>query len=271
MGLTVELAQIYVKPGDVEGNLEKHLKIIQNSNADCIVFPELSLTGYISKDAFYNSSKLALSGIQKIKEIVDRKQNCVIVGIPREVRPGIFRNSASVIRNGRKPFFIDKFYLANYELFDEKRYFQPGDLRTAKTFSFNGKRLGVVVCEDAWHPEPIELLSRKGAEAIFIISASPLRLTGKDIRDNWRSLIVAHSLMNSVWVIFVNMVGQGDEEYFWGGSMVSSPSGKITLEMKELEEMNAITVIDINENRISRLNSGFKDHRSEFHRYLSKL
>ncbi|WP_232048942.1 nitrilase-related carbon-nitrogen hydrolase [Sulfuracidifex tepidarius] len=268
MGINVELAQIHVKPGNVKDNLEKHLSIMRKSVADCVVFPELSLTGYTTRDYFFNVTPSVDSALEKLMTTVDDIDKCVVLGIPREVRKGILRNSAVVLRKGKKPLFIDKLYLANYDLFDEKRYFQEGDVKNLRTFKYKGETMGTVVCEDAWHPEPIELLTRKGADIVFVISASPFRSSMIDIRDSWRSLIIAHSLMNSVWIVFINMVGQGEEEYFWGGSMISSPSGKVVMKMDDMKEETRTFLINAEENRRARFSSGAKDHRKELHKYL---
>ncbi len=268
MGINVELAQIHAKPGNVEENLEKHLSIIRKSTADCIIFPELSLTGYTTRDYFFNITYKVNSALEKLIVAVDETDKCAIAGIPREVRNGILRNSAVVLRKGKEPLFIDKLYLANYDLFDEKRYFQEGDTKSLRTFKYKGKVMGTIVCEDAWHPEPVELLARKGADIVFVISASPFRISMTDVRDSWTSLIIAHSLMNSVWTVFVNMTGQGEEEYFWGGSMISSPSGKIVMKMNYMKEETKTFFISSDENRRARFSSGFKDHRKELHKYL---
>ncbi len=268
MGISVELAQIRVRPGDIEGNLNKHISLIQSSNADCIVFPELSLIGYTSRDIFFTSTTKVRLAVEKISNVIEKLGKCAIVGLPRETRKGILRNSAVVLRSGKSPLFVDKLYLANYELFDEKRYFQEGNHRNLRVFAFKGEKIGTVVCEDAWHPEPIELLARKGADIVVVISASPFRISGSDIRESWRALLSAHSIMNTVWTVFVNSVGQGEEEYFWGGSMVSSPSGKIVMKLKEMEEDRGVVTIDSEENRRARVHSGFKDHRRELHRDL---
>ncbi|AWR96506.1 amidohydrolase [Acidianus sulfidivorans JP7] len=267
--MDIELAQINPKLGDVDYNLKKHMEIIETSMADCVIFPELSLTGYLLRDMVYEIHQKSEKAIQKIAEI----SKCSIVGTVKEYRYGILRNSAAVIIDG-KIDYVYKFFLPTYGLFEEKRYFQPGDpLKDVKTFKYKDFTFGVVICEDAWHPEPIQALALKGADAVFIPSSSPMRKLQSNlaIEDNWKSLLKAHSLMNGIWSVFVNSVGSQEEEYFWGGSMVVSPYGTITVQGKKFEEELIKAKIDIDDVRKSRYFSSFRDFNRDFHRMLSNL
>lgn len=99
----------------------------------------------------------------------------MLVGVVEEPRLGIYRNSIAVICNGRLEGFVPKLYLPNYGLFEESRYFKEGDVGDVRVFEHKGLKFGTVICEDAWHPEPVELLARLGADLVFINSSSPLR------------------------------------------------------------------------------------------------
>ena len=269
MGLKVELAQIRPKLGDVEANLQKHLEIIQTSSADCIVFPELSLTGYVLRDLVYDVYKESEKAIEKLSQYT----KCIIAGLVKEVRPGILRNATAVILDG-KVNFTYKFYLPTYGLFEERRYFQPGNPKTdLKVFQYKGYNFGVVICEDAWHYEPIEALSLMGADAIFIPAASPMRRLSSSlvIKDQWEALLKAHSIINGIWTVFVNTVGSQEEEFFWGGSMSVSPLGEIVVSAKLFEEDRIIVDINLNDVRKNRFFSSFRDHLQSFHEVLYKL
>ncbi|AOL17041.1 amidohydrolase [Sulfolobus sp. A20] len=270
MGITVELAQIRSYLGNINKNFDKHIEIIETSTADCIVFPELSLTGYILKDLTYEVYKEAMKVTEKIAEKVSK---CAIFGTLKEMRKGIIRNSAAVVINGKLDY-VYKFYLPTYGLFEERRYFQRGDpLKDLKVFEYKGTRFGVVICEDAWHPEPIEAIALLGADAIFIPSASPMRKLSERlmIEDNWDALLKAHSLMNTVWSVFVNVVGSQEEEYFWGGSRVISPLGETKLKLKLFYEDRGVVEITDNEIERARFFSSYRDHIKEFHSILDKL
>jgi len=269
MGLRVELAQIRPKLGDVTHNFQKHIEIIETSSADCVVFPELSLTGYVLRDLVFEVYKESEKAVNKLSE----HSKCVIAGLVKEVRPGILRNSAAVIIEG-KIDYIYKFYLPTYGLFEERRYFQPGDPRTdLRIYEYKGYKFGVTICEDAWHYEPIEALALMGADVIMIPAASPMRRLSSTlaIREEWEALLKAHSIINGVWSVFVNTVGSQEEEFFWGGSMVVSPLGEIISTAKLFEEDRIITDINLNEVRKNRFFSSFRDHLQGFHEVLHKL
>lgn len=268
--MDIELAQIRPRLGDIEYNLKKHIDVIETSTADCVIFPELSLTGYLLRDMVYEMPEKTKKAIEKISEI----SKCTIFGTVTEYRPGILRNSAAVVIDG-KIDYVYKFFLPTYGLFEERRYFQPGDpLHDIKVFKYKDLKFGVIICEDAWHPEPAEVLAVRGADAIFIPSASPMRKVqvGKlMIEDNWEALIKAHSLMNGIWTVFVNAVGAQEEEYFWGGSMVSSPFGTVIAKAKKFEEDRVRVRIDVEEVRKARYFSSFRDFNRDFHKVLSSL
>jgi predicted amidohydrolase len=267
----IELAQIRPFLGDVERNFLKHREIVETSDADCVVFPELSLTGYVLKDLTFELFRYSEKAVEKLAEASGGK--CVVAGTIKEVRPGVLRNSAAVIINGEVDY-VYKFYLPTYGLFEERRYFQRGDpSRDLKTFQHAGIKFGVMICEDAWHPEPAEALALMGADLILIPAASPMRRLGRSlaIQDSWEALLKAHALMNAVWVTFVNTVGSQEEEFFWGGSMAVSPLGEVKLRLKLFEEDRAVYSIDLEELRRARFFSSFRDHISSFHRVLAEL
>ena len=269
MGLKIELAQIRPKLGDVKLNLEKHLEIIQSSTADCIVFPELSLTGYVLRDLVYEVYKEGEKAVERLSD----ENKCIIAGLVKETRPGILRNTAAIIID-HKVDYVYKFYLPTYGLFEERRYFQPGDpKKDLKIFEYKGIKFGVIICEDAWHYEPIQALTLMGADTIFIPASSPMRrLSVKlGIQDNWEALLKAHSLINGIWTVFVNTVGSQEEEFFWGGSMVVSPSGEIIAKAKLFEENSIITEINLNEVRKNRFFSSFREHNRDFYDVLKNL
>ncbi|MBW9140816.1 MAG: amidohydrolase [Candidatus Aramenus sp.] len=266
MVLKVELAQIRPKLGDIEFNLSKHVEIIETSSADCVVFPELSLTGYVLRDLVYEVYRDLKKASQKIAD----KAKCAIFGTIDEVMPGVLRNSAGVAIEGKLDF-VYKFFLPTYGLFEERRYFQPGNpLKDLKVFSYKGFKFGVAICEDAWHPEPIEALALLGAEVVFIPSASPMRRlsTRLAIEDQWEALLKAHSIMHGIWSAFVNAVGSQEEEYFWGGSMIVNPLGVVVARAQKFEEARLTSLIDREDIRRARYFSSFRDHNRDFHRAM---
>jgi len=269
MGVKVEIVQIKSRLGKIRDNYELHASELRSSTADCVVFPELSLTGYVLRDLVYE----LVAEAQRYSEKLSEEGRCAIFGTLAEVRPGIIWNAAGVVVDG-KLTYVPKFFLPTYGLFEERRYFQPGDpKRDLVTFRIRDVNFGVVICEDAWHPEPIEALARMGADLVFVPSASPVRRLSQplDIQVSWQSLLRAHSLMNGVWTVFSNMVGAQEEEFFWGGSFFMSPRGKVTAEAPIMEESRLLGNITLDEVRLSRRFSSFRDHIREFHEVLRNL
>ena len=272
----IGLAQIHSLLGDVEGNLAKHLKYIERAKemkVDILAFPELSLTGYLLKDLAYELSDRCLGALREIERA--SKGMTVLVGVVEEPRYGIYRNSIAVVQDGKVAGFVPKLYLPNYGLFEESRYFKEGDVKDVRVFEHQGLKFGVVICEDAWHPEPIELLARLGADLIFVNSSSPLRgLYGKGetfVERVWEAINVTRAVENTVYIAFVNRVGVEDEECFWGGSMLVSPEGEILLKARKMEE--ELMVVDISTHVIRRARrfSSFKEHRRDIHEVLGDL
>jgi len=272
----VGLAQIHSLLGNVEENLAKHLEYIDKARdlgVDILAFPELSLTGYLLRDLAYELSDKCLDALEEIRKA--SKGISVLVGVVEEPRLGIYRNSIAIVSDGQLKGFIPKLYLPNYGLFEESRYFKEGDVKDIKIFEHKGLKFSVTICEDAWHPEPIELLARLGADLVFISSSSPIRgLYGKGdtfIERVWEVINVTRAIENTVYIAFVNRVGVEDEECFWGGSMVVSPEGEVIARGKKMEEDLVIASIDIYIIRRARRFSSFKVHRREIHEILGGI
>lgn len=277
--LRIALAQVSSRIGDVEGNKEKHLKFIERARregADLVVFPELSLTGYLLKDVAFEVPQACREALDELKEACTDVY--AVIGVVEEVRPGIIRNSAAFLGDGEVKCIIPKFYLPTYGLFEEARYFIPGDpLRDLRIIDSRIGTFGTLICEDLWHPEPAEALVRLGAEVLVCIASSPLRglnrlVDGKPWIDHaWSALISSAALMYSIHVVFVNRAGPEDEEFFWGGSRVVGPNGVELVRCGANVEDFKICEIDLSENLRARRFSSFRIHIREFHQALSRL
>lgn len=275
------LAQTSSKIGNVRVNAKQHLELIKKAEAekvDLTCFPELSLPGYSLKDLAYEvveDCKTAL-GVLAQETVSGQRVMC---GFVKENGLGLIQNSAAVLGDGKLIGTSSKYFLPTYGLFEELRYFAPGDPKTdLRVFESPKCRFGVIICEDAWHPEPIQGLARLGAEVIFCLGSSPTRGVGKvsrgdelPIESQWLSLLQAHGLMNNVFIAFVNRVGPEDEEFFWGGSAVVSPAGEVIRRAKRDETDWVTADVDLDEVKRARRFSSFKDYRSEFHEVLRDL
>ncbi len=274
--LRIGVAQVRSYLGDVERNLETHLVYVERAKkegVDVLAFPELSLTGYLLRDLAYEVSGRSYAALERLAEA--SQGLCVLVGLVYEPRVGIYENSIAVIRDGVISGFVSKLYLPDYGLFEESKYFREGSARRKRVFEWKGWSFGSVICEDAWHPEPAELVARLRADVIFIHSSSPIGgLYGVGdtfIERVWEAIAVTRAVENSSYVVFANRVGPEDEEYFWGGSLVVAPDGEVIARAKKMEEDLLVVDLDMYRLRSVRSFSSFKRHRRDLHRLLGEL
>src|SRR6185436_5856 len=243
--LRLAMAQINVVVGDVEGNARKILDWIdraRRADADIVAFPELALTGYppedlLLKPQFIDANLSALEAIIKGSNDI-----AVIVGFV-DRKDDIF-NAAAIAQNGKLVKTYHKIYLPNYGVFDEFRYFQPGN--ECPVLEMDGATIGVSICEDIWYPDgPVfqQALSG-GAEVIINISSSPYH-AGK---RRWRERMLAtRASDNTVIVAYNNLVGGQDELVFDGDSLVFDENGELVARGKQFEE--ELVIADRSEER----------------------
>ena len=257
--MKVTIGQINTTNGDFEGNTAKILKAIEtakNDNSDLLVLPEVATHGYTSQDWFLDRDiiETAANHLQKIIEA--SKDLTIIVGTVRKNTETDGRrlfNSAAVIRDGEIVGFADKSLLPEYDVFDDPRYFEPSEKRSV--FEINGKKLGVVVCEDFWNDktfwkerlydeDPTDELINSGAEIIISINASPFNKGKIKLRCD----MVAHRAKSQkVPVVFVNLVGGNDGIIFDGASLIADEEGDIILQAPAFEDFCGTVEIDVRE------------------------
>ncbi|MEX0800541.1 MAG: NAD+ synthase [Dehalococcoidia bacterium] len=239
--LRVGLAQINTTIGDLDGNVAKVLDYVARARelgVDVVSFPELTVSGYPPEDlllrkAFVDDNLEALqsvvrgcAGITAVVGVVDRDDD------------GIY-NSAAVVHDGRLAGVYHKHRLPNYGVFDELRYFRPGE--GFPVYEIAGVEVGVNVCEDIWFPgDPTQAQSRAGAGVIVNINGSPYH-AGK--RGERQEMLAARARDYGVYVCYTNQVGGQDELVFDGGSMVLSPDGELAGQAAMFEE--ELLVVDL--------------------------
>mgnify|MGYP000349244892 CR=1 FL=1 len=239
--LRVALAQINVTVGDIAGNTDKILSIIDRSRSlgvDILAVPELALVGYppedlLLKPQFVEANLQALSriatatrGLTAIVGFVDRQDDLF--------------NAAAILHDGRLAGVYHKTYLPNYGVFDEERYFRAGS--RPLVLSLGDTLVGVNICEDIWYPAgPTELVALAGAQLVINISASPYH-AGK-VRDRER-MIATRASDNVVMIAFCNLVGGQDELVFDGGSAFFDTEGNIVARGVQFEE--DLVIADLN-------------------------
>lgn len=224
--LRVVMAQLNFLVGDIPGNTNKIITAAIDARdrlqAEVIVFPELTITGYPPEDLL-----LRPGFVNQVESVLQRL--CVeiqgitaIVGYPA-VTPEGLRNSAAIISNGVIQAIYDKHLLPNYSVFDEKRYFIAGTEPTV--MAIKGVRVGITICEDVWQPEPVRKAVAAGAQILVNLNASPFHAGKGQLRLDVLRQRVAE---NRIPIVYVNLVGGQDELVFDGHSQVVNGRGELT-------------------------------------------
>jgi len=188
--------------------------------AQLVAFPELTLSGYPPEDLLVRPSFLAACERELAAVAQDARGIAAFVGHPHAL--GEVYNAASLLAGGAIAFTTHKQALPNYTVFDEKRYFRPGHDSTVS--DFEGVRVGWLVCEDIWEPEPAARAAGQGAELLMVINASPFDLAKSAQRDE---LLARRARENNVAIVYLNLVGGQDDLLFDGGSLLVEADGTI--------------------------------------------
>ena len=220
--------------GDIEGNLQLAIdaidKLSKQSSPDIFLFTEMFITGYPPEDLILRDDLLDAS-YQAVEKLCDVKpESFIVIGYPKKEGDSIF-NCAGVLRNKSVITEYKKQELPNYEVFDEKRYFQPG--KGPGIFEVNGLRVGLSVCEDIWHENVIKQLHEKKTDLILNINASPFHL---DKIKERKVLISGHAINYSLPIVYANQVGGQDELVFDGTSMAMDGEGQQILQLEKFKE-----------------------------------
>ncbi len=257
MELTVTLAQITPRLGDVHANLQKHLAWLNEwgPSSDLVVFPELSLTGYLLYDLVPEVALRPQDAENPIfgplREASLRHNVDIVVGFVEEDARHRFYAAAAYIHQGKMLHVHRKVYLPTYGLFQEGRDLASGD--SVRAFDAPWGRTGMLICEDFWHASPPYLLWMDGAEVFIHHSASPGRgLTQKGKLDSSRfveEINQAYAALFTVYVLHCNRAGIEDGINFWGGSAVYGPDGSVLGQAPYFEEAALQVKLDLRELR----------------------
>lgn len=228
--IKTRLAQIGPRLGDFEANLQLHLEAAERALADgcdLLIFPELSLTGYYLRDLTPDMAlPLDAPQLQPLRDL-SRRLDLVVGMVEQSDRYSFF--TSSLYLSGGEPVRVQrKVYLPTYGMFDEGRYLSPG--RTVRAFDTRFGRMGMLICEDAWHPILPYLLAQEGIHTLVITSNSPTRGAvegGLSIAQTYEAMLTTYANLFQVYVVFCNRIGYEDGVNFWGGSCVISPTGEM--------------------------------------------
>jgi NAD+ synthase (glutamine-hydrolysing) len=255
--MRIGMAQINSTLGDFAGNREKIVEFAQKAGelgCDLVVFPELSLFGYLANDLLERKSivEAQLNEFKKLEKQLP-KGPAYLVGIISFSAKKIgkpYYNTAALIQAGKKTRFFHKELLPSYDVFDDTRHMEKGRIRD-NYFSLKGRKALITICEDIWgwtlpeHPSnylenPIKLLKKNQFDLIINMSASPH--THRKVDDRRKVVAFTAGHLNAP-LVYVNMVGGQDELIFDGGSFAITPNGKILAQNHYFRE--DLTVLDL--------------------------
>jgi len=249
--MKLAIAQLNLSIGGIEANTDKIIRSIKHAKtelqADLIVFSELAITGYPPEDLLFNHACKqrvadALEKISLVAEGID-----VIIGYPR-YNDDIIYNSACFIQNHQIQAVYDKQRLPNHAVFDERRYFDCGS--NPVVIVSNGIKLGLLICEDIWGPEPASLAKQAGAEILLSLHASPYEAE----KINKRHDIARQRVRETdLALIYAPSVGGQDELIFDGGGFAMNSNGDISQGLPQFEEIISVVRLEKTEGKVEPL------------------
>jgi NAD+ synthase (glutamine-hydrolysing) len=237
MPLKIALAQLNFTVADIAGNFGKILSAVEQAkaeSADVIVFPELCVTGYPPEDLLLRADFIEQTQ-QAVQQLTAQIHGIVaVIGYPQNVGDRLY-NAAAALRDGNLIAEYHKTALPNYGVFDEQRYFQSGG--QICLLDVKGRKLGLTICEDIWHPGIIARNCDAGADIILTLNASPFHAGKMQQREN---IICSQVKQAGIALVYVNQIGGQDELIFDGASFVADGRGNIVFRAAEFEEQLSV-------------------------------
>ena len=262
--MRIAIAQLNQMVGDLSGNAEHILAAVdaaRRGGAELVVTPELSLCGYPPEDLLLRPAFLRACASELARLAARIAGPTVVVGYPELGESGLRHNAAAVIRDGRIIAGYRKHTLPNYTVFDEQRYFTPGT--EPCVFDVAGMRVGLVICEDIWFPEPARRSRDKGAELIVVPNGSPYHTRQQSLR---RGVVAARAVETGCAIVYVNRVGGQDELVFDGASFIVDAGGKVAQQLPAWQETIALAEFN---GAMPKAVRGGLDSRLESHVYAA--
>lgn len=249
--LTVGLAQIDARLGELDANLDTHLEWIgraRSAGVELLVFPELSLCGYRLLHLTSHTARRLDTSTELARLAGEAGDMQVVVGLVEQGDGGVLYNSAVVLRGGSIVHVHRKLYLPTYGIFQEGRFMGAG--RRLETLRVSGIPAGLLICEDLWHPDLARRLALAGARLLVVTSASPGQVgagSEPSSQADWEALTRSTALVNTLWVIYCNRTGWEEGSFYTGGSHVVRPGGEICARAAFLDEELLVAELDLDE------------------------
>ncbi|MCV2874925.1 NAD+ synthase [Rhodobacteraceae bacterium XHP0102] len=231
----LSIAQMNPTVGDLAGNMEKALRLWhagRDAGADLVVLPEMALTGYqlqdlVTRPAFLDAVEGVLADLTQ--SITDGP--AFGIGLPLRAAGGGVNNAYVILKDGAQIARVNKHHLPNDSVFDEKRYFVSG--APSGPVRIGDLRLGIPICEDAWHEDVTETMAEAGAEVLLVPNGSPYHRGKMGLRQNH---MVARVIETGLPLVYLNLVGGQDDQIFDGASFALNSGGSLAAQMPAFEE-----------------------------------
>jgi NAD+ synthetase len=246
--MKIALAQINPRVGDLDNNTRKILAFVHRAReerADLVVFPEMGVLGYPPLD-LVEKKAFAAKVLEKMHEVARASTHigiiCGFVSQNKAPAGKPLHNSAALCAHGQIAAVVNKALLPTYDVFDERRYFEPA--AAVAPVEFNGAKIGLSICEDIWndrafwpHPlyswDPVEELVKQGAQILVNIAASPFALGRPQLKEH---MLAAAARRHGLPLVAVNQVGGNTSLLFEGASKCFNPKGEVVARAKYFEE-----------------------------------
>lgn len=243
--LRLALCQLNFAVGDIDGNAKRIIDAIdraETGGCDLVVFPELAVTGYPPEDLLLKP-RFVSENVAAVEKIAAHTSRCTaIFGFARPDGRNL-SNAAAVCSGGALVGVTSKVELPTYGVFDEDRWFEPGD--PGGVYDVAGARVGVTICEDVWTPTgPVAGLTAAGVDLVVNINASPFHWGKYEER---LEVLQARTAESSVPIAYVNLVGGQDEIVFDGASLLVSQAGEVLARAPQFEEAELVVELDVGE------------------------
>jgi len=263
--MNVSIVSMRPEIGKKEKNISTMESYIKKSNADLIVFGEMTLTGYPCKDDLQRLSEpLTGPSIIQLKTIAKKHKKHLVYGMPLfdEKISGLIHNASILIQPDGTVNTYKKWFLPTFGPFEEKIFFDQGD--TLPVFHTKLGTIGLCICYDIYFPEITKALTLQGAETIICISASP-----SVTRTYFETILPARAIENTAFIVYANIVGNQENLVFWGGSQAYDPLGNLLGKAPYFEESMVTYTLDLSKIPLARANRPvIRDIRPEIYHDL---
>jgi predicted amidohydrolase len=244
----VTLAQVTCQLHDKEANLRRMRDIVRKAKGKIVVFPEMSLTGYLPRDDLFLLAETVVGpSIKSILRLAKETKKDIVFGAPMrdEEVPGLVYNSCLCATGNGQLFKYDKMYLPTFGPFEEKVFFTPG--KNAVVAEGRHAKIGLMVCYDMFFPELAKLETLLGAQILVNISAAPTTS-----RPFFRRVMPGRAVENAIFLAYTNLVGVHGSLVFGGSSVLLGPRGEELARGKDLEQDIVTGQVDLADIEIAR-------------------